>query len=448
MNRTIKIWISLGFLLVSSTLCYGNDIIDKFVSEIEKEQSRIDLIDGSEDQFVSLKSVIQSEQATFTYLTSPTEIVEKILEKDGVTDFIKIDQLKRIQGILKKVSLENVHFYTQFKPIFDLIHKVQRVEDDKRLHSILKSNVFASLNIIAFYIDNSVAETFFKSAARSEPSELLKHFKEIDYKPYNVAILDEVARVAPMKIKTYLHSWNTIHQRIKKSENEITMVLYDIFERKGASTRAYILLNDIYAKKIGIDKAHEIAKFDSALFSYLITMRSKTVLLGEHSINEALKYQCLKKVRIINDLHEESDAVRFASLGKYNASEIYTLIVYSEDEIYTSTFLGMYKRMMSKLETQSTYEFLHHARFNQFRTFIKMAAGYNSLNHFLSKMTSYEKKKLFDKLASGLESSNDNLQSAVAIADTYGSLKSSSNKNLMEQAIMKYYFDVQFRDRE
>ena len=34
-------------------------------------------------------------------------------------------------------------------------------------------------------------------------------------------------------------------------------------------------------------------------------MQSNGVIYGSHSSNEALKYQCLKKVNIINDLHEQ-----------------------------------------------------------------------------------------------------------------------------------------------
>ena len=251
--------------------------------------------------------------------------------------------------------------------------------------------------MIAFYIDKPVAEPFFMSAASSEPAELLKHYVEFDYKPFSVKILDEVARVAPMKIKTYLHSWKPVHQRRKASTNRITDEVYAIFESKGGATRSYILLNDIYNGKLSIQEAHDIARFDSTLFEYLIGMQADETLNGKHSIDDALKYQCLKHVRIINDLHEKSDAVRFRSLNKFNASEIYTLMVYSEDEIYTSTFLGMYKRMMGKMDA-GTYEFLHHLNFNKFRTFIKMAAGYNTLNSFLAKMGEYEKQKLFAKL--------------------------------------------------
>jgi hypothetical protein len=413
------VWIGMLPVATAST------VVDKIKERIVLEQARIDQLDGIEDQYVRLKSDLQSQHATETYLRASQKIIENITNNVMLADIQKVDQLNRILSILKDVNAKNVHFYTQFKPILDLILKVQEVQDENRLHSILKSNVFASLNLIAFYVDKTVAESFFMAAARTE-----------------------VCRVAPMKIKTYLHSWNPVHQRVKTSTNRLTNEIYSIFEAKGAATRSYILINDIYNGKLSIEEAHLISKYDSTLFEYLIKMRSEANINGEHSLDEALMHQCLKHVRIINDLHEESDAVRFKSLGKFSAAEIYTLMVYSENEIYTSTFLGMYKRMMSKMDETSTYEFLHHQNFNKFRTFVKMAAGYNTLNEFLTKMSEYEKQRLFAKLVDGIENANDNLESAVAIADTYGSIKSSNNRSMFEQAILAYYEQVKDTDVE
>lgn len=448
MSKRIRVCVLTLIGLVAISPAFGNEIIQKYLNKIDQQKTRIDLLDGVEDTYVTLKSEVQSSKATETYLTKTEEIVRRVTNNGELSDALKIDQLRRVEEILKKINSSNVHFYTQFEPTISLIRKVQTIRNVSRLKSVLHSNVFSSLNLIAFYIEQPVAESFLMSAAKVEPEELLLHYSEIDYKPFSEKVLDEVARVAPMKIKTYLHSWNPVHQRVKGSENRLTSLLYDIFQEKGTVSKAYVLINDIFNVKLSIDEAHEIGKNDNELFEYLIEMRADKKLNGEHSVDEALKYQCLKHVRVINDLHEESDAVRFASLTKFNASEIYTLMVYSEDEIYTSTFLGMYNRMMAKMEAESTYEFLHHLSFNKFRTFVKMAAGYNELNGFLAKMTNYEKKKLFEKLVSNIENANDNLESAVSIADTYGSLASDENKKLMEDAILKYYDEIRYSDPE
>ena len=88
----------------------ANDIIDSYVYKIGKEQKRIDLIDGIEDQYVSLKSMTQGDYATATYLTSSQNVVTNILSNGELTDIQKIDQLRRVEGILRDVTTKNVHF--------------------------------------------------------------------------------------------------------------------------------------------------------------------------------------------------------------------------------------------------------------------------------------------------------------------------------------------------
>ena len=214
MNKTIRLASVLSILFLVNTLTLASTV-EKFTERIASEQRRIDLLDGSEDSYVSLKSELQSTQATSVYLLSSQRIVDKILSDGLLPDVQKVAQLERVYELLKRVSSSNVHFYTQSSPVFNLIEKVQTIKDVKRLQAILKSNVYASLNLIAFFVDNPAAEPFFMIAARTEPSELLKHYAEFEHKPFRVTVLDEVAKVAPMKIKTYLHSWNSIHQRIK-----------------------------------------------------------------------------------------------------------------------------------------------------------------------------------------------------------------------------------------
>lgn len=448
MNKRLFILLASVFAMATSSV-EANTIVSDYQQKIRAEQDRIDLIDGIQDQIIGLKSPLQTRQATETYLNAPTRIATNIVVDPQLPDIQKIDQLRRVHQLLQEVNERNVHFYTKFSSVFHLIEKVQRVNDVARLESVLKNNVHTALNLIAFYIEKPVARPFLMSAASLEPTELLQHYREFDYKPFSREVLSEVARVAPMKVKTWLHSWNPVHQRVKTSEDRLTQEVYRIFKEKGTATKAFVLINDVYNGKLTIQEAHDIASNDATLLDYLIKMKtSDNSIHGLHSVNESLTYLALKRVRVVNDLHEESDAVRFASLSNYSAKEMYMLMVYSEDEIYTSTFLGMYKRMMAKMDEASTFEFLHSVNFDGFRTFIKMCAGYNTLGGFLNKMSDMEKQRLFRMLAEGIEKANDNLESAVAVADTYGSIRSAASREMFGNAIIDYYRKIQYSDPE
>jgi hypothetical protein len=426
----------------------ASDQVKELIESIKNEQQRIDQLDKKLDGLITLKSDIQSGQATYVYLELSRKIVENITQNFSLSVDQKINQLKTIESILNSVGSKNIHFYTQFSPSLELVLKIQEINDTRRLKNILNSNVVTSLDCIPFFIDYKLSQSFLLEAVHIEPSKVLENYKQFKHKTYSNSILDEAAMIAPMKIKTYLHSWNSIHKQIKESKNQTTQIVYDIYEEVGPISRAYILLNDIIENRLSISEAHQISKTDLSLFPYLIQMQSNGVKYGSHSSNEALKYQCLKKVNIINDLHEESDIIRFRILESLNSKEIYTLIVYSEEEIYTSTFLGMYTRLVKKIDFESNYEFLFSLKFNRFRTFIKMCAGYNMLDDFLLKMGEFEKQKLFDKLVQGIENANDNLSSAVTLVDTYGSIKSIPTKSLFEQSILSYYSKVEYSDAQ
>ena len=441
-------YFSFSILLITSLSSVASDQVKELIESIKNEQQRIDQLDKKLDGLITLKSDIQSGQATYVYLELSRKIVENITRNFSLSVDQKINQLKTIESILNSVGSKNIHFYTQFSPSLELVLKIQEINDTRRLKNILNSNVVTSLDCIPFFIDYKLSQSFLLEAVHIEPSKVLENYKQFKHKTYSNSILDEAAMIAPMKIKTYLHSWNSIHKQIKESKNQTTQIVYDIYEELGPISRAYILLNDIIENRLSISEAHQISKTDLSLFPYLIQMQSNGVKYGSHSSNEALKYQCLKKVNIINDLHEESDIIRFRILESLNSKEIYTLIVYSEEEIYTSTFLGMYTRLVKKIDFESNYEFLFSLKFNRFRTFIKMCAGYNMLDDFLLKMGEFEKQKLFDKLVQGIENANDNLSSAVTLVDTYGSIKSIPTKSLFEQSILSYYSKVEYSDAQ
>ena len=155
----------ITFLLISiltfscqSSIASGQ--IDELIESIKKEQARIDQLDKKQDGLVTLKSEIQTEQATEIYLNLSEKIVGNIVRNVLLPIDLKISQLKIIKGILNKVGSKNIHFYTQFSPSFNLILKIQEINDSNRLKNILNSNIITSLNCIPFYINLDICKSF------------------------------------------------------------------------------------------------------------------------------------------------------------------------------------------------------------------------------------------------------------------------------------------------
>ncbi|MBO9632848.1 MAG: hypothetical protein J7578_06990 [Chitinophagaceae bacterium] len=131
-------------------------------------------------------------------------------------------------------------------------------------------------------------------------------------------------------------------------------------------------------------------------------------------------------VREINALHDVNDSrVRFKRLEGLTPQELYYISVLSEDELYTSSYVsGVYPRIFERMANPRGDSLLLSVHGDFFRKFIKMAAGYNTLNHFLGTMGKDNAATLMQSFVIGLErpKPGDELEDAVDVADSYSSI--------------------------
>ena len=99
--------------------------------------------------------------------------------------------------------------------------------------------------------------------------------------------------------------------------------------------------------------------------------------------------------------------------------ELYYLCVLGEDEIYTSSYRGVFKRIITKLKGTPTDSLFMSMNFDYFRKFIKMAAAYNELDTLLKLMPDSNATVLMKSFMFGLEKTTDmnNVEDAVDVAD-------------------------------
>jgi hypothetical protein len=138
----------------------------------------------------------------------------------------------------------------------------------------------------------------------------------------------------------------------------------------------------------------------------------------------------------INALHDAPDAVRFKILEPFTPQQLYFLIVLGEDVIYTSSYKGVFTRMMERMHVPAGDTLLMSVHFDRFKKFIKMAAGYNMLDNFLATMPDSSAQRLMIAFARGLERGG-NLEEAVDVADSYGSINTPSVKKLIDREVDK-----------
>ncbi|HEY6900421.1 MAG TPA: hypothetical protein VI233_07255 [Puia sp.] len=123
----------------------------------------------------------------------------------------------------------------------------------------------------------------------------------------------------------------------------------------------------------------------------------------------------------INALHTvENPAIRFKILDPLTPEELYYLLVLSEDEIYTSSYLGVYDRLFQRMKAPYGDSLLMQVHGDYFRKFIKMAAAYNKLEHFLGTMDKQNAGTIMKSFVIHLENANE--EQAVDVADSYSSI--------------------------
>lgn len=427
------------------------DIVTHANNAVDGNQKRIDSYDGVQNDTVNLLSKLQTNEATQLYFRTVDQIQQNINNNTNYTDLQKKQRLNDLSRMLEKVDRSNYHLYTTFSNYFHLIIRIQEIIETDRITAMLSSDILTTLNVIPFFDTKPYASKILQKAAKIYPSEVLKHYGDFAFQTYSVDVLEELCKSAPAHVSFYMGTPNVVFTAMKNATGKPTIDrMMEIYRNVGSNSKAYILLDDIDSYRLTMNEAHNMGKNRESLYKHLQEVRINPNVLGGYSIDNELTYIATQKVREINELHEEEDRIRFrlCDTSKMTSQELYILMVYGEDEVYTSTFLGLFNRLMERMTEESSYEFLHNLGRLRYRTFVKMCSGYNVLPQFLEKMSLWERRSLFNAFISGLQNELNPLEQAVAVADTYGSLADSASRSIFEVALQKEYQQIKWKNKQ
>ncbi|ULQ56067.1 hypothetical protein KJS94_15570 [Flavihumibacter rivuli] len=144
-------------------------------------------------------------------------------------------------------------------------------------------------------------------------------------------------------------------------------------------------------------------------------------------------------VQPINELHESKDQVRFASIKSLRPVDLYYLITSGEDELYTSSFLGIYRRLMASLPKGHADSLMEWVQYDNFRKFIRITSHYNVLTDYLNNMPEANRTDLLRRFISGIEANTDNgVEEAMDVADAFiGLSNDSAYSNVTKQLLIE-----------
>lgn len=403
-------------------------------ASVQKEIERIDLLDGVVDQALCLDNEEDSRRADQVFFKL-LPAIDSVIHSESLPPFTGQNLRSNLVFMLREIdaeSIDRIGFWEgRIKNLYQAIGGIV----DGNLMEVLLINVPASISNFAFYQFEPEAEKFLLSAAKSHPVETLKAFDSYKKRPYaRVAVLI-AGRQSPEALRGYLGTTSPIAEFAESSTDpaiDAIVRLHKVFKGK---TRAYALIELIARDDMPLQYADELSADDTEFFHQLMKVRSIPEAYGMHTVDRELNRLSLEVVRKVNEDHDFSDAVRFAPVEGYSAEKLYTLTVYTQSEIFTSTFNGFFDRMMEDLGDRSAYSLLDSLNFYRFRTFVKMAAGYYKLEPFLATMTYQERETVLSRFASGLEENRGNLEAAVDVADALGSIRDSLSSVMLDNTL-------------
>lgn len=185
------------------------------------------------------------------------------------------------------------------------------------------------------------------------------------------------------------------------------------------SQKIVLLLDYISSGKMNIQEALKTVKNPEEYFKILVNIVKNpdhpTFIAAENFMSR----ERLSKVQQINSLHERPDKERFSSLNGANAEKLYFTLSYGEEEIFTSTFNGIFNRLLVSLKNENLNgaQLLEQENFAKFRTFVRICTEFGRWDDFLATMSLNEQSELSQKFISNIDKTKEPIREAVAIAE-------------------------------
>jgi hypothetical protein len=284
------------------------------------------------------------------------------------------------------------------------------------------------------------------------PAQTFLTLKENPDVPFADSLIRTVAKRYPKQLYDYSQANNRLGSIIRNIKDDVFISTVARMSLSRSGQQYFPFLDNIVKGKLSIEDINAI-EGDSVLYYRLLV---KTHLdYRDRMLNDkdtAFAYKELEDrmvvkardvfVNTINALHDiDNPAVRFKIIQPLTAAELYYLAVCTDGIIYTSSFTkGVYPLMMSRAPGKRGDSLLMLIKFDKYRKFIKMAAGYNTLSDFLGTFREKDAgdesnaEKLMRAFVGRLEESGG-LEDGVDVADSYASIVESI-KPLADQMLV------------
>ncbi len=435
----------------NSTPLFKPDIRRSLFHEyVDKSQRAALRADGKADGQFTLSIDAEINYRITGALTQDVDSLQARIETDPLIDHRRkvayingLDKmLKQFASSVRRRSFAPTHWPLALETYETALDKDKRNKGIEDLVTATPYDV-ANMLVASGAFDNNSGfkasrNTVLYKYMQLHPDQTFYTLKQNPDFPARDSLILAAAYKYPAKLYDYAAASNRLGYAIQKLDDPLVKTITKMARSGGSGQMYFPFLDNIIKGVQSIEEIDAVKNDDVKYFGLLVKTRQDYMLRqrsGE-SVYEmkGLTDRLEKKtkevfIKTINDLHEEPDAVRFRILQRLTPQELYYVTVFGESDIYTSSYTrGVYPAMMRKTGNRGD-SLLFSVGFDRFKKFIKMAAGFNTLNDFLHTFSKQDDAQaLMTAFVNGLDKS-EGLEDGVDVADSYVSI-SEGNKTL------------------
>lgn len=410
--------------------------------KFDKAQEKIDAADGTKDYIIRLNNPANTSKAAKVFFTNLDDMQQYIEQSQYFDSRQKIVILQDVIKILEPLHVNQYTDLDREEEKLTFYYEVLKGREAGNVSKVIYKDKERAFRYLSFINDQPEAEYMINEMAHKDPESIFANIAQLGNSSSATRAIVTASKALPNKAKEYMTAYPSVVTMLQGSGDPAALTLVNMHKELGPNSNAYYLLDHVVKKRYSIRMAHSVSNSDRSLIGMLSSIMGNEDAVGRGSAEKKLKDVSLEYVRKVNSLHEtKNPKVRFASVENFTASELYALIVYSPEEIFTSTYFGFYKRMVDRWDVTSGEGFLQILDYNKYRTFIKLSAGFGNLDEFLSTMDNAAQQRLMTRFVSDLEKTGD-IAEAVNVADTFGSLEDEDLLGIMRTTVKSEYSRV------
>ena len=420
-----------------------------FHSYVDKSQYEADDFDGFRDSVILISnSASKTRKLSKAVIEIPNQ-TQVIIENLPLDNRNKLLYLRELNTNLKRFNSDfqsnptgvDVDMYYQMSKSFIEIMRLEIEKKDivKYVNKNFNLGVYANLHM---YDDNLEAkEAVYKHMVDRYPDKMLFKLREFANTDAADKLISRTAKKSPNVILSYAKSTAVERDIVMRSKDPLVRAIAGLATKTTNSLKALPFINDIADGTLSYADVNQIIANQDSYFKQLVKSKLRQPEIGERILNRELKHEALDSyIRTVNELHDSPGPVRFKVTNDLSATELYYLMVLCSDEIYTSSFTGLYSRMLERMKPQKGNDFLDSLNKDKFRTFIRMSAGYNVLDTFLRTMSEKDKYELMASFVHDIDKNEEtDLEDAVDVADALASINDEKTLKFLREELKKDY---------